>query len=88
VEVFVAYALGYYVTKKKYVLDTEVRKRRLYNSYLSGHHPSSCFYLKHSAVYISKHNISETEFCLRLQVKPIKFYPIDRASPYLPNVIF
>jgi hypothetical protein len=27
-------------------------------------------YLKHRPVYISKHNVSETGFCLRLQVKP------------------
>jgi hypothetical protein len=34
----------------------------------------SCFY--------SKHNVLETEFCLHLQVKPIKLGQIDRASPY------
>jgi hypothetical protein len=34
-------------------------------------------------VYFSKHNISETGFCLRLQVKPTEWGPIDRSSPYL-----
>jgi hypothetical protein len=28
-------------------------------------------------------NVSETGFCLRLQVKPTQFHPIDRVSPYL-----
>jgi hypothetical protein len=38
---------------------------------------------KHSPVYISKHNVSETGFCLRHHVKPTQLGPIDRASPYL-----
>jgi hypothetical protein len=29
------------------------------------------------------HNVSETGFCLRLQVAPTQLGPIDRASPYL-----
>jgi hypothetical protein len=33
-------------------------------------------------VYFSKHNVSETGFCLCLQVKPTQLSPIDRASPY------
>jgi short-subunit dehydrogenase involved in D-alanine esterification of teichoic acids len=40
-------------------------------------------YLKHRPVYISKHNVSETGFCLRLQVKATQLGPIDMASPYL-----
>jgi hypothetical protein len=40
------------------------------------------FYLKHRPVYISKHNVSETGFCLRLHVKSTQLGPIDRASPY------
>jgi hypothetical protein len=32
-------------------------------------------------LYFSKHNVSETGFCLRLQVKPIQLGPIDRAIP-------
>jgi hypothetical protein len=45
--------------------------------------------LIHRPVFISKHFLSETEFCLRLQVKP-QFDPFDRASPYLTskNIIF
>jgi hypothetical protein len=39
--------------------------------------------LKHRPVYFSKHNVSETEFCLRLEEKHIQWGPIDRASPYL-----
>jgi hypothetical protein len=38
---------------------------------------------KNRPVYFSKHNVLETEFCLRLQVKPTQLSPIDRASPYL-----
>jgi hypothetical protein len=41
-----------------------------YKYYVSGHYPSSCLNLKHRPVYFSKHNVSETGFCLRLQVKP------------------
>jgi hypothetical protein len=41
------------------------------------------FIYKHRLVYTSKHNISETGFCLSLQVKPTQLGPIDRASPYL-----
>jgi hypothetical protein len=37
----------------------------------------------HRPVYISKHNVSETGFCLRLQVKPTQLGAIDRARPYL-----
>jgi hypothetical protein len=33
--------------------------------------------------FLKKHNVSETGFCLRLQVKPTQLDPIDRASPYL-----
>jgi hypothetical protein len=40
----------------------------------------------HLPVYISKHNVSETAFCLRLQVKPTQLGPMDRASPYLQSV--
>jgi hypothetical protein len=43
---------------------------------------------KNRPVYFSKHNISETGFCLRLQVKPTQFVPIDRASPYLRTLCF
>jgi hypothetical protein len=38
---------------------------------------------KNRPVYFSKHNVSETGFFLRLQVKPTQFGPIDRASAYL-----
>jgi hypothetical protein len=38
---------------------------------------------KKSPVYFSKHNVSETGYCLRLQVKLTHLGPIDRASPYL-----
>jgi hypothetical protein len=41
------------------------------------------FMYKHCPVYISKHSVSETGFCLRLQVKPTQLGPIDRAGPYL-----
>jgi hypothetical protein len=41
----------------------------------------------HRPVYISKHNVSETGFCLRLQVKPTQLGTIDRASPCLPTSV-
>jgi hypothetical protein len=40
------------------------------------------FIHKHRPFYISKH-VSETGFCLRLQVKPTQLGPIDKPSPYL-----
>jgi hypothetical protein len=33
----------------------------------------------HRPVYISKHNVPETGFCLRLQVPPTQLGPVDRA---------
>jgi hypothetical protein len=55
----------------------------LYKYYIFGHHPSSCLYLKIVLFIFQKHNVSETRFCLHLQVKPTQLGPIDRASPYL-----
>jgi hypothetical protein len=55
----------------------------IYKDYVSGHCPLSCFYPKHRSVYISKHNVSETGFCLRLHVRPTQLGPFDTASPYL-----
>jgi hypothetical protein len=38
----------------------------------------------HRPIFLSNtHNISETGFCLRLQVESTQLDPIDRASPYL-----
>jgi hypothetical protein len=48
---------------------------------------TSCLSLKCRPVYISKHNVSETGFCLRLQVKPTQLGPIDRASPYFQTPV-
>jgi hypothetical protein len=48
----------------------------------------------HRLVHLKKHNVSDTGFCLRPQVKPTQLGPIDRASPYLRtesslrNVVF
>jgi hypothetical protein len=43
---------------------------------------------KHRPVYFSKHNVSETGFCLCLQVKPTQLGPIDRTSPYLRTSLY
>jgi hypothetical protein len=47
-----------------------------------------CFWkLSISCLYLQcHHNVSKTEFCLRLQVKPTQLGPIDRASPYLRTI--
>jgi hypothetical protein len=37
----------------------------------------------HRLVYVLEHNVSETGFRLRPQVKPTLLGPIGRASPYL-----
>jgi hypothetical protein len=34
-------------------------------------------------VFSSEHSVSETGFCLRLQVQHTQLNPINRASPYL-----
>jgi hypothetical protein len=39
------------------------------------------FISENRPVYFSKHNVSETGFRLRPQVKLTQFGPIDRASP-------
>jgi hypothetical protein len=39
--------------------------------------------ITHRPVYISKHDVSETGFCLRLHVKPTQLGPINRATHYL-----
>jgi hypothetical protein len=65
-----------------------LRSRSLWQWYISTnimfldviHHPF--FSWKHHLVYFSKHDVSETGFCFRLQVKPTQLVPIDRASPY------
>jgi hypothetical protein len=37
----------------------------------------------HRPVYVSKHSVSKTGFCLRLPKKPNQLDPIHRASPRL-----
>jgi hypothetical protein len=37
----------------------------------------------HRPVFIQKHKVSETGFCLRLQVERTQLGPTDRASPRL-----
>jgi hypothetical protein len=38
---------------------------------------------KRRPVYFLEHYVSETGFCLRIQVRATHLGPIDRASPYL-----
>jgi hypothetical protein len=40
------------------------------------------FIWKHRPVYFSKYNVSETGFCLRLQVRPTQLGSIERTSHY------
>jgi hypothetical protein len=43
-----------------------------------------CFGTLSTVLFLFKtHNVSETGFCLHLQVKPTQLGPIDRASPSL-----
>jgi hypothetical protein len=37
----------------------------------------------HRPVYYLRRNVTETGFCLRLQVKPTQLGPINRASRFL-----
>jgi hypothetical protein len=60
-----------------------ITKSHWYKYYVFGHYPLSRLCLKCRPVYISKHNVSETGFCLHLQVKPTQLGPIDRASLHL-----
>jgi hypothetical protein len=66
----------YYVELTLEIYEYSVKTHnRQYNNYAFEEYPSSCLCLKH--------NVSETGFCLRPQVKPTLLGPIDRASPYL-----
>jgi hypothetical protein len=38
--------------------------------------------------FFSKHYVTETGFCLRLQVKPTQLGPIHRQSPYLRTKLY
>jgi hypothetical protein len=40
---------------------------------------------KNTVLFIFKNNVSETKFCLLLQVKSAQLGPVDRVSPYLPE---
>jgi hypothetical protein len=43
-----------------------------------------CFWILSIVLFLFKtRNVSETGFCLRLQVEPTQLGPIDRASPCL-----
>jgi hypothetical protein len=66
-----------YVTNSLY--ETFNKACLFYKYYVCGHYPSSRLYLK-TVLFIFKNNVSETGFCLRLQVKPTLLGPIDRAS--------
>jgi hypothetical protein len=47
-----------------------------------------CFWMLSIVLFLfKKHNITETGFCLRLQVGPSQLGPIDRASPYLRTMV-
>jgi hypothetical protein len=53
-------------------------------TYRSHVHTTVCFWTISTILFLFKtHSISETGFCLRLQVFPPQLGPIDRASPYL-----
>jgi hypothetical protein len=42
----------------------------------------------HRPVFITKHNVSETGLCLRLQVKPTQLGAIDRGTSYINRTVF
>jgi hypothetical protein len=42
-----------------------------------------CLWTLSIVLLFKTHNVSETGFCLRLQMTPTQLGPIDRASPYL-----
>jgi hypothetical protein len=56
-----------------------------YKYYVFGHIHRLVFNQKPSYLYL-KHNVSETEFCPRIQVKPTLLDPPDTASPYLRTI--
>jgi hypothetical protein len=42
------------------------------------------FWTLYNILFLFKtHSVSDTGFCLRLQVEPFQLRPVDRASPYL-----
>jgi hypothetical protein len=68
------------------VYTKQARSKRLWRWYIN----INIMFLDitHRPVFVLKHNVSETGFCLRLQVKPAQLGPIDRASPYLRTTTF
>jgi hypothetical protein len=67
-----------------YIVSVRMREQLwTYKYYVSVHYPSSSICLKYRTVYFSKHDVSDTGFCLRLQVKPTQLGQINRSSPYL-----
>jgi hypothetical protein len=58
---------------------TEIRSNRLWRWYIN----TITVFLDiiHRPVFYLKHKVSETGFCLRLQVIPTQLGPIDRGSP-------
>jgi hypothetical protein len=48
----------------------------VYRYYVSEHYPSPCVYLKHHFL-LKKYKVSETGFCIHLQVKPTQLGSID-----------
>jgi hypothetical protein len=62
-------------------MDNVQKYNNWYKYYVVGHYPSSCLYPKTSScLFFKKHNVSESGFCLRLQLKPTRWGPIHRAS--------
>jgi hypothetical protein len=59
-----------------------------YKYYVLGYYLSSYLHLKRRPVYLSIHNVSETGFCLRLQVKLSRFTWRRRQNPVSETLCF
>jgi hypothetical protein len=46
-----------------------------------------CFWIFSIVLFLFKTHVSDTGFCLRLQVKPTQLGPIERANHYLQNPV-
>jgi hypothetical protein len=73
------------VAEKKVLFESQCKHsstfgRKLWTYRSSGQYPSSCLFFKTC-------NVSETGFCLRLQVEPTQMGPIERGQLFLlgPN---
>jgi hypothetical protein len=75
--------LIYAESTNRYRNFVNLEHRRLIESFLEVSTNIMFLDIIHRPVYFSKHNVSDTGFCLRVQAKSSHLGTIDRAGPHL-----